>query len=526
MPTALEWDEATPIAEDEWAAADPVSPESPELSEAIARGFTRGGTLGFADEFIGAARALGPKGGSGQDFANDAPIVEPAESYEAARDEERAANAAAQAAHPKATLAANVAGGGALAAGLPAFLASKGLGLGARMVSGAKAAAPVGAAYGLGESEADTLGGQALDTAVGGAGGFLLGGAAPVAGQALRSVAGPASRWLREAAVNQGRKVLTGNSGTISVKQKLPDEVIEEALRQGAIRPLGTTQKAAEVLGGARENVGERYAEIVAALEAKGVAGPNAAKLAGTLLAEADDVAAQTLGSPKPDVFRGIANELLGLEKGMHGVKRVAPKPLVGEGPGGDLALTQAENMKRGLQHEAATEYDKLLAKMRPTGEAKVAVASRVRQAIEDAIQEQAALAPDEAAAFEPVKAQLARIIEGSNAASEAAARASRNRGISLTDTIAGAAGMSSAGVPGAAAMAMANKVGRTRGPATASWLADKLSGATAPLAGGQMSPATQQAAEGSTLPALVEWLRARYGLTPSMAGAEEGAAP
>lgn len=507
---------AAPPTPDEIAAgeapeeeAPAPAPEAPGYAEAVARGVGQGGTLGFADEIVGLFRALRP----GYADAEDGPVTQEApagatfgERYRSGRDEERAANKAAQEANPKTSFAANLLGGGAVAAGLPAFLAAKGATLPAKIASGAASAAPVGAAYGLGGSESETLGGQAADTFIGGLGGALVGGAMPIAGAALRGVAGPAADWLKKTAINQGRKVLTGNSGTISVKKPLSEGAVQSALDEGAIRPFGTTQGAAERLSQSREAVGDIYGDLVAALEAKGVTGPDAAALAQRLAAEGQAVANRSLGSPAPGMYRDVAEELAG---------KVAP-------PQSRLGLTQAEDMKRTLQRAAQSEYVKE-GRQSLGGEAKVDIARALREAIESEVQAQAPKAPAEAAAFEPVKRRLGNIIEASTAADTAAARASRNRGISLTDTIAGAAGMSSAGVPGAAAMAMANKLGRTRGPATVSWAADRLGKAVAPLAQSSVNPATAQGAEGATLAQLVEWLRSRYGVGgPVPAIAEE----
>jgi hypothetical protein len=59
------------------------------------------------------------------------------------------------------------------------------------MLAGAKAAAPLGAAYGAGASEAGDLSGVAGDAAMGGLGAGLLGGAVPAVGAGVRRLAAP-----------------------------------------------------------------------------------------------------------------------------------------------------------------------------------------------------------------------------------------------------------------------------------------------------------------------------------------------
>ena len=280
---------------------------------------------------------------------------------------------------------------------------------------------------------------------------------------------GPLALRFKEKAIESGRKALTGNRGSISVKKPLSEGAVEESITSGAIKPFSNVQAIDKRLKGARAELGQQYADIIDQLEAKGITGPDATALAVKLLNEAKATSANSLGSPTPGLLESTAEELV-------------TKPT---NPQGRLGLTQAESMKRTLQDEAATEYDKLLGKMRPLGKAKILVASRMREAIEDEVKAQAAKAPQEAAAFEPVKQRLGNTIEASKAAEEAAARAGRNQGLSLSDTVAAGAGGAAGGWGGAALMAAINKAARTRGPATSArfnyWLYKKLSEPRAP---------------------------------------------
>lgn len=492
-----EWDvpdDATPDEID--ALARPSAPASspPSTGEALGRGAIRGLTFGFGDELVGLSEAVVPrKGEEGIPWR---------ERYATARDAARAENAAAKKAHPVAYAGSNVAGGIISTLAAPVFRAAQGASLLARAGAGAASGLPIGAALAAGESEADTLGGVASDAAAGAAGGAVVGGALPAVGAAVSRPAKAFGDWLSRKSTDWGRKVLTGGYTPLSVKKPISAEAVEEAYRQGAIKPLGTTERAAAVLGEARESVGDAYGQILAALEAKGVTGPNAILLARDLAAEAKRSSANSLASARPGLFQGAADEL---------ASKVPAAPFTSK----RLGLTQAENIKRSLQQAAQNDY------VREGGqsisaEARMDLAGRMRQAVEDAVQSQATKAPDEAAAFVPVKQQLSRIIEGSEAANKGAARATRLKHHSLTDEIgksAMIAGLGPAGIIPGYGLAEAKRQVRVRGPATWGWaskkgadLMSKLAGADVPegVVAQARTPLTDEALT------FLEWLRAR----------------
>lgn len=136
--------------------------------------------------------------------------------------------------------------------------------------------------------------------------------------------------------------------------------------------------------------------------------------------------------------------------------------------PSGSLGLTQAENMKRSLQGMAKSSYQKF--DPNEVGEAKEEAASMLRQSIEDAVSAQAAAAPDEAAAFVPIKQKLSGLIEAGNAADRGAAMADRRHALSLTDLLAFTGGTAHGGQLEGAGMALLSKLARTYGPSTAAW--------------------------------------------------------
>ena len=121
--------------------------KAPSVLEAFLRGGAQGATAGFSDELVGGVESL---------FTN--------KTYQQARDESRAANAAAKAANPYAFGAGEV--GGTLATALvPGGAVARGAGFAAKV----GVAAAQGAVSGLGYSEGQDAATIAKDTLAGGA---------------------------------------------------------------------------------------------------------------------------------------------------------------------------------------------------------------------------------------------------------------------------------------------------------------------------------------------------------------------
>lgn len=439
------------------ASPAPREPRSGAVESAL-RGGLQGLSLKFGDELSAVLEALTPQAVNralGQeDIAGDGTFRE---RYERARDWLRARNANAEASNPKTYLAGEVAGS-ALPLVTPAAVAAmpvRGASLGARVAQGAAVGGALGAVTGAGN--ASTLADVPGEAFRGGGVGLVGGAALPAAGAAVsEGLAGLRSK-AAEMALAQGRKALTGNAGTISVKKLLSPEAVDAAYEVGAIRPGASVKGISERLGVAREAVGDEYGQIVRALEASGVEGPKASRLALWLSDEARQMV-QT-ANPVPGMFRDLASE-------------VAAEPVAQAT--GRLPLSVAEMIKRNLQNAARSEYVKE-GSTSLAGEGKMVLASRLRQAVEDAIGAQASRAPAEAASFVPVKQRLGALIEADTAASTAAARAARRSNIGLIPAIAASGGLASGGPAAAAAAGAAAKVATTRGPATIGWAANRF---------------------------------------------------
>lgn len=146
--------------------------------ESFARGAAQGLSLGFADEITGLLESIGTD-----------------KTYSQARDESRENYATAAAANPKTSFAGELAGGvgGAF---LPGMHLAKGAGLLQEGILGAK----LGAAAGLGHSEADLIKGDIGQAAQDTLHGAEFGGAAGVAGGLVTRGVGSAVRKVGEVA--------------------------------------------------------------------------------------------------------------------------------------------------------------------------------------------------------------------------------------------------------------------------------------------------------------------------------------
>lgn len=511
---ANEWGDETAAA-NEWG--DPTVAEAPPRVGKLAafgRGITQGATFNFGDEIEGVIQAALRKW-----VENDPESAAKSFSqlYRSERNYRRDRNKEAED-DQKGWYIGGQVGGGLLTT--PLLPGAAGGTVGGRALQAAKIGATYGLASGAGRANelADVPGTAAQDAAMGAVAGpavQLLGEGAIAA---VRPLARLAQARFAKTALEQGRKALTGNAGTISVKKPLSPESVQAAYDVGAIRPGSRVGAIDERLDLAREAVGDQYGQVVKALEAAGVTGPNAPILGQSLQAEGRGVAQQSLGSPAPSLYESIGLELQGLRKGMHGISQGAPKTDPATAALGvidpRLGLVQAENMKRTLQRAARADYikegpDSL------AGEARKEIASRMRQAVEDAIDAQATRAPAEAAAFVPVKRRLGALIEASDAATIAAAREGRKSNLGLGTLIAASGGASAGGVPGALAAGALAKALQSRGPATIGSIANRLAQASGIK---NPTPAQSVALTAKARALFEEMTRARVGFVPAAA--------
>jgi hypothetical protein len=362
-------------------------------------------------------------------------------SYSQARKEMLADDARASQAHPIASkvgeLAPSLLVPGAAFSTLPRALLTGGA---------------MGAAQGIADEPSDDPAALARRAGKG----ALLGAAFGMVGQGAPAVAGKAVEPLENAARAQTRRVLSGGGTPLQAgKVPLSDAAADAALEHGIV-PLGSTQGTAGRLNDAREVLGDQYGRIVAALEAKGITGAERDLVMQEMASEAIAASAHSMNPAAPKVYEDAATQL-------------ANKPT----QRGYLGLTQNEDLKRSAQGMAKSAYQKF--EPGEVGEAHEGVASILRKSAEDAIDQQMpGAAPDVqaiGAQFKPTKEALGPVIEASRAANQGAAKLSRSRAISLTDTMGAVSGHSWLG--------LLNHFARTRGASTVAWgshqLADKV---------------------------------------------------
>jgi hypothetical protein len=395
-------------------------PGGPSTLESLGRGAAQGATLGLGERIQGAIQASLPMAGDPADWRDRY-----AQQLKEAQDE----NDRARKAHPIAYGAGNV--GGAIVATplLPVTEPAAGAGLAARMAAGAASGAPVAGAIGLAESRDPTLAGKLEDAAKNSGLGLLVGGTVP----AVTTGASRFFDWLGEklgkSAIDMGRKAITGVSSTLARRKPLDPDVVENAFQVGAIKPFSDVEGIANRLSDVADEQGQQYRDILQALEDKGVHGPDAENLAQYLRGKAWLARQNSIVGTRADALDNAAEELAG-------------KTLPSSGQG-RLGLMQSEFQKRELQQAAANDFVRE-GPQSLAGGARKELAGDWRQAIEDAVQQQSNLAPQEAADFQPVKEGLHKTLSALGPASEAAARKARRSPFGLQEAMGVATGLAS----------------------------------------------------------------------------------
>lgn len=396
------------------------------------------------------------------------------DTYREARGGNRAIDKAAKARSPYAY------GGSEFLAGMavPAGGAAKTIG------QAAKLGGAMGAIGGSGGSEADLtkgeLGRYLFDVNASGALGVLGGPVAYGIGKAVPYVARGVGNALRGAGNRIGRYVLERGSRKAGY-EPLSEEAVEEAMREGAIVPLGTTSGAAQRLERATDDWGNVYDADMREMQRLGVEGPIATDAAGALIKRGNEVFTGTGGArvgaadtAVRKIYRDKAGDLLEMfgdragEKmqrlpapGQRGRPFASPKTL-------RIPLTVAETIKRTIGERA--KFGKLEETLE--NEARRDMYRILKEMNEEAVSEAAERAgpgeiADRAAAFVPLKQKLGRLIEAREAALRGSAKASREPpGPGLKEL--GTSAMVSPDGGTAIGLAMLLRLARERAPSTA----------------------------------------------------------
>lgn len=186
-----------PIKKSSWR--DTITKE-PSKTESVVRGGVQGATLGLSDEIVGVAKGLlagfnkkVSDLSKGPADPGDATTAETfSRAYTEGRDEDRAANKAAEQANPKSYLAGQI-GGSALSLLVPGGVAARTGTTLAKAGSAAGRAAVEGGVGGFGFSEAKGMG-LVDDTLAGAALGGVIGGSIPLVGAAGKKTLDAAGR--------------------------------------------------------------------------------------------------------------------------------------------------------------------------------------------------------------------------------------------------------------------------------------------------------------------------------------------
>jgi hypothetical protein len=360
---------------------------------------------------------------------------------------------------------------------LPGFKAAPGAGMGARLTAAAKTGAAYGGLSGFANDESDLSRGDwrgtIRDVVDGGLGGAAFG----LGAGAIAEGASKAWPYVRRYAINKGKEVLSGSSDMAAVSRKpLRDEAVEEVLASGGIKAFDTTPQTHERVASLADEAGFMYGQLIDDLEAAGVRGPDARKLARSWLEKYEAAFNASSADKGPaSIFRDEANNLRALVRG-----------------GKSLGLSQAEGIKRTLQKRGKF-YRR---EANPMEESVQEASSDLRQAIEDAVEKGGAAAKDPeirslADAFVPAKQRTGRLLEAEEFIDRAASKYSQKPNVSMVDRLMGAA--SSGGNPiQAEANARAMSLARRRLPSAAARYSYDLSQA---LETGAATPALSKAA-------------------------------
>ncbi len=458
--------------DDDAIPAEPDATQSPVT--AATTGLMQGGTLGFADEIgaVGKTAMNALTGITGPLAGQDLSSI--GEDYGRTRNQLRSEFAQAAEANPKTALAANIAGAVASPLSTLGPQVASGRGLGAAVANAGAQGATQGAVMGLGNSEADTIGGMARDVAIGTgmgtvggmAGGALAHGAAKVAAPLSRAFTGAAD------AIDDKAGLLAENAtgATAAQSEKFAPGAGRELLDRGLVRPFDTATKVAERTAGAVDDAAKAIDDSLRALEAQGVT------------ASADNVVAVL--EKRIAAIEGDASQAGTVRK-----LRNVVEDIIATGKS-DLSLTAAENTKRGFRKAAGNWTDPDAGQAGK--EAYRAYMSEVERAATEAN-------PALAGKFKEAKKTTGLLTPIQEAAQKRSAQMNQNPLGGLGDTAAAGAGaILGTGAPGAAAGVAAKRFAAPRLASTAAWGMDRIGDVVraTPQAFGRFAAPLQAAAQ------------------------------
>lgn len=464
------------------AGAPKATASQPETQqEAPSTSFGVGGldaaSFGFSDEIAGGIDAATT---AARKFAGvPTEYTSPAEAYKATRDDWRKFSKAAQQ-NKGSYLAGSLAGGLATAKAVPAM----GAGVIGKFVA---PGAVMGAASGLGRSEADTAGGMAKDTAtgaaIGGALSGLIGGAsgAVANSETLKKLSAlltdkAKTRWVKtlNPRATDLRREMGFKTGDELAAFEKAKELAWLARQRGQLRAFDSPASADKRLAAYVADQAKQQTDALGAMEA---AAPGARVQFGRV---PERLAAKLEAEAVGDIENSA--KLQGLPHIRALLEKVA-----GDRPSMRLSEAWAQKQALGRLGYDPTQIGRAQAMVGRDAERIVReeIAATMRAAAEDS--------PDVAqslGAFEAANKKLAETIPLRDLAASSTGRDAVNRALSLTDNIYGAAGLGAgiggAGVPGGGltgylAALVANQA-RTRGSSLVGAGLERAAGAPAAI--------------------------------------------
>jgi len=343
--------------------------------------------------------------------------------------------------HP---VASGIGTGLGIAAGalMPAAQISKTAGLGAKMLQGAKTGALYGAIANPGDTEGEyspvQLGGRAKNVAIGAG----IGAAAPAVVAGVEKSGSVVKDYLKKKAALKATRALGRPTPTEAARMAATGEDValgRELLDEGAIPVLGTPGRIAKRVDALKEETGEQIGSLID-------------RGGDQKLIDAERLGIEILDSPELAQMRttpGMENTAAMIEKQVETLAK-----------NGKLTLKEAQKLRQGI--DKSINFNKSAPDMRGAQEGLYRQRTAIRNAMSDAID--SLPGNSEKGALLKANRKYGRLADASDILEKEIGRDQANRSISLTDTIAGAAGASTGNPAAALALGAANKFGRTFG--------------------------------------------------------------
>lgn len=430
--------------------------------------------LGHAPHFQAAVEQLLPDPNADLDEklrAQGFTIDQPKPSYVASRDANIKRIEQEGKDHPWASGAGTVAGvlgGGAIGSTvLPT--AAAGATLAQRMGHAAKIGAGMGALANPGDTEGeinplDEITGRAKGAALGAA----IGPAAELATTGVSNVSQKVKDYLRNKAALKATRALgrAAPSDTLRMSKTGQDvELGRTLLDEGAIPILGTPKRIQGRVEGLKDTAGQEVGDLI--------------KSAGDQkLIDPKKIADEILASPEIEQMR--------FTPGMEGAAEKIAKQVETLVANGEMSLAEAQRLRQGI--DKSINFNKRVPDMGAAQEGLHAQRTKLRDAMNDAINGLGESLPKDR--LLSANRKYGNLAQASDILDSEIARNQANRAVSLTDTMAGAAGASTGNPAAALGLGALNKFGRTfgnsmqaRGYDAASKGAGVLAGAAGDLA-------------------------------------------